>query len=283
MGARLDRRARWALSSIALLVLASIPFWSAAVRFAWPTSAAGDSLHVPILVYHSIAPAHPGQTPMQRQLDVDTGAFRQQMSYLVANRYTAIPLSALVNALDGQGALPLHPVVIAFDDGWLSQYENALPVLQQLHLTATFFIVSKQVGVGPMYMDVDQVKTLLRAGMSIESHSRTHANLTRIPDAQMRDEVASSRKDLQRMFGVPADLIAYPYGAWNPRVVAAVQAAGYRGARAFGGGAWNGASRRYALHSVLVTDDMNAFIRSLGETVIAAQGGAAGLPSAGRR
>ena len=283
VGSRLDRRARWTLIPFALLVLASVPFWSAAVRLVSPGTSASDSLHVPILVYHSIAPPHPGESPTQRQLDVDTSAFRQQMNYLVANRFNVVPLSTLMDALGGQGPLPPRAVVITFDDGWLSQYNNALPVLEQLHLTATFFIVSKQVGMGPLYMDVDQVKSVLRAGMSLQSHSRHHPDLRKLTDAELRDEILGSREDLQKMFGVDADVFAYPYGAWNPRVVAAVQAAGYRGARAFPGGSWNDTSRRYALRSVLVTDDMNAFARALGATAIAMRDSTLRVATAGRR
>ena len=191
------------------------------------------------------------------------------MNFLVANRFNVVPLGTLMNALDGHGTVPPRAVVITFDDGWLSQYDNALPILQQLHLAATFFIISKQVGMGPMYMNLDQVKALQRAGMTLESHSRTHPDLIRVTDAQLTDEVAGSRQDLQKMFGVNADVFAYPYGAWNPRVAAAVKAAGYRAARAFPGGAWNDTTRRFALRSVLVTDDMNAFQRVLGVTVIA--------------
>jgi len=262
-GARIDRRTRWTLVPLLLMLIFSAPIWSAASRFRSAAPAHPDSLRVPILVYHSIAPAHPGQSAEQRLLDVDTAMFRRQMSYLAANRYNVIPLGMLLDALQGQGSLPPRSVVITFDDGWLSQCEHALPVLEQLHFTATFFVITLQVGRGSMYMGLDDLKELQRAGMTIASHSRTHPNLTKVSDAQLREEVLGSRKDLQKMLGVTPDLFAYPYGSWNRRVAAAVQAAGYRAARAYPGGAWNDATDRYALHSVLATGDMDAFERAL--------------------
>jgi peptidoglycan/xylan/chitin deacetylase (PgdA/CDA1 family) len=267
-GARIDRRTRWTLVPLLLIVVFSAPIWSAATRFRSAASAHPDSLRVPILVYHSIAPAHPGQSAEQRLLDVDTAMFRRQMSYLAANRYDVIPLGTLIDALQGSGRLPARPVVITFDDGWLSQYEHALPVLEQMHFTATFFVISLQVGRGSMYMGVDDIKSLQKAGMTIASHSRTHPNLTRVSDAQLREEVLGSRQDLQKMLGVAPDLFAYPYGSWNRRVAAAVQAAGYRAARAYPGGPWNDATDRYALHSVLATGDMEAFERALGSPAL---------------
>src|SRR5215510_1593467 len=63
----------------------------------------GASIRVPILVYHSIAPHHIGQTGEQRELDVDTALFRAQMNYIARVKHPVVPFSALVDALDGKG------------------------------------------------------------------------------------------------------------------------------------------------------------------------------------
>jgi len=268
--ARIDRRTRWTLVPLLVIVVFWSPIWSAAVRFRSPASVASDSLRAPILVYHSVAPTHEGQTAEQRLLDVDPATFQRQMSYLEQNKYTVISLSTLVDALQGHGSLPARPVVITFDDGWLTQYQNALPILEQMHFTATFFVITRQVGQGSMYMNLDDLKALQAAGMTIASHSRTHPNLVGVSDSQLRDEVAGSRQDLQKMLGITTELFAYPYGSWNKRVASAVKAAGYGAARAYPGGSWNDVTDRFALHSVLATDDMAAFERELGASVIAA-------------
>jgi len=142
-------------------------------------------------------------------------AFREQMTYLAVNKFNVISLGTLTEALAGRGNVPARSVVITFDDGWLDQYTNALPILRANHYTATFFVISRQVGRGPKYMSLDEVKTLQREGMTIASHSRTHANLINASDAQLRDEIVGSREDLQKMLGVAPDLFAYPYGSWN--------------------------------------------------------------------
>jgi peptidoglycan/xylan/chitin deacetylase (PgdA/CDA1 family) len=222
-----------------------------------------DSVRVPILVYHSIAPHHPGQSVEQRELDVDTAAFKAQMQYLAERRYNVIPLSTLVAALERNEPVPERAVVITFDDGWRTQYEYALPLLRQFHLTATFFIITKGVGVDPGYMTWEEIKELQAAGMMVGAHTRRHPKLTD-PGVPINDEVVGSRDDLQRNLGAAPDLFAYPYGAWDERIAAAVKAAGFRAARGLAGGEWNTASNLYALHSVLVTDDMTLFERALG-------------------
>jgi len=279
----MDRRTRWTLGPLLALLIVSVPLWSAASRLRWYSKSSSDAgpVIVPILVYHSIAPTHPGQNKEQRLLDVDTGVFRQQMDYLVANKYNVVPLSEVVDAVQGRGSVPPNSVAITFDDGWLSQYEHAVPILEQLHFPATFFVVTHQVGQGTLFMGLDELKALQKAGMTLASHTQTHPDLTKVSAEQLHDEVVGSRQDMQRMFGVTTDLFAYPYGAWNSRVAAEVQGAGYRAARALGGGIANGSADEYALHSVLATDDMAAFQRELHGQTIAARGAPSRVPSGG--
>jgi peptidoglycan/xylan/chitin deacetylase (PgdA/CDA1 family) len=119
-------------------------------------------------------------------------------------------------------------------------------------------------------MKLGDLKALQREGMTIASHTQTHPDLSKVSAAQLRDEVVGSRQDLQKMLGVTTDLIAYPYGCWNDRVAAVVKSAGYRAARALGGGISNSSATEYSLHSVLATDDMAAFARDLHGSLIGA-------------
>lgn len=66
------------------------------------------------------------------------------------------------------------------------------------------------------------------AGMTIGSHSKTHAFLTKENAQRVREEVRDSRIALQKNLGIDADLFAYPGGDFNETVVDAVHAAGYR-------------------------------------------------------
>lgn len=224
---------------------------------------APDSIRIPILVYHSVAGHHPGQTPDQLKMDVDTAAFREQMSYLAEHKYSVISLAALIDALEGRTPLRDHAVVITFDDGWETQYEHAFPVLKQFGFTATFFIITKPIGHSSLYLTWDQIREMRDAGMTIGSHTRTHPTLTS-PDVSLPDEIANSRQDLERNLGTAPDYFAYPYGTWDAQVVAAVRAAGYKGARMSPRGPWNTPADLFTLRSVLVTDDMDAFRATLG-------------------
>ena len=223
-----------------------------------------DSVRVPILVYHSIAPHHAGQTTDQRELDVDPAVFHAQMSYIAQAKHPVISLSSLVDAIEGRVTLPPRAVVITFDDGWQSQYDDAFRVLKQHGFTATFFVYTSAIGNGPAFMTWDELRELQQAGMTIGAHSRTHPEMTK-KGVSLANEVDGSRADIQKNLGTTPDLFAYPYGDWDERVASAVRAAGFRAARGMGDGPLNTHATLFALKCVLTTDDMQAFERDLGD------------------
>lgn len=76
-------------------------------------------------------------------------------------------------------------------------------------------------------MDRTQVLEWLSLGHEIGAHTLTHARLTQIPLSRAREEIHSSKKKLEDLFGVPVRHFAYPYGDRNLQVAAIVQEAGF--------------------------------------------------------
>ena len=82
-----------------------------------------------------------------------------------------------------------------------------------------------------LVMTWDHVRSLARAGMDVESHSRRHRVLETLSAADLRDELEGSRSDLETELGRPVRAIAYPVGrriARHTRIRQAIAAAGYR-------------------------------------------------------
>jgi peptidoglycan/xylan/chitin deacetylase (PgdA/CDA1 family) len=74
----------------------------------------------------------------------------------------------------------------------------------------------------------EMVADMHRAGITIGSHTRTHARLTHESPDRIAEELASSRAELERRLGAPVRHFAYPDGGFDPAVVDGVAAAGYR-------------------------------------------------------
>jgi peptidoglycan/xylan/chitin deacetylase (PgdA/CDA1 family) len=188
--------------------------------------AAARRMPVPILMYHVVSAAAPGVA--NAQLWVGRDVFAAEMRALRRAGYHGITLRQAFDAWQSGGPLPRRPVVVSFDDGYLSHYTHARPVLRGLGWPGVLNLELRNLGPGGL--TTHEVRGLLAAGWELDSHTLTHPDLTTVDAARLRSELVSSRREIHRRFGVPADFFCYPAGRYDARVVAAVRAAGYRGA-----------------------------------------------------
>src|SRR5262249_47294005 len=151
---------------------------------------------------------------------------------------TFVPLSRVVDTLRGEDTLPPGATVLTFDDGWATQYANALPVLLVERVPATFFVITRYLSTIAGYMTWEQVKAIKDAGFEVECHTQTHPSLDLLQarnEGAAEAEIWESLAILEGKLGHSRRLLAYPNGRWNAAVVALV-ARVYRGAAATGGG-----------------------------------------------
>ncbi len=196
------------------------------------------AMPIPILMYHNIAPA-PRELKRWRSLYVHPRSFARQMALLKRLGYRGLSMSAAMPYLRGerQGRV----VAITLDDGYLDNLENALPVLQRHGFSATCYAVSgalgrwndwdaAKLGVRKPMMDVTQLRAWHEGGMEVGAHTRTHPRLSQCSDAQLRDEIAGNKAELEDAIGAAVPQFCYPYGDHDDRVVAATREAGYMAA-----------------------------------------------------
>jgi peptidoglycan/xylan/chitin deacetylase (PgdA/CDA1 family) len=129
-------------------------------------------------------------------------------------------------------------VGITIDDGYVNNFEHALPILQSAGFTATSFVVSGQlggsnvwdasIGIAPArLMNVPQLRAWLDAGMDVGAHTRNHVDLTECDPVRARAEIVQSRQDLEQALGMPIRSFCYPYGAYREEHVEMARAAGF--------------------------------------------------------
>lgn len=219
--------ARRALSAW-ILVLFSVALHAA------PRPAEAEPPAATILCYHIV------ESPVAPRMHIDRETFRQHLRYLEMTGYNVIPLQHLYEYVVGKRAsIPKNAVVITIDDGWRSTYTEAFPELQKRKFPFTVFIYPNIIGKTSIALTWDQIREMSAAGVDIQSHSLSHAFLTkrkhRSKSAQayaewLQKELLQSRRILEKETGRKVRFLAYPYGDYDDRVVEASAKAGYLGA-----------------------------------------------------
>jgi peptidoglycan/xylan/chitin deacetylase (PgdA/CDA1 family) len=134
----------------------------------------------------------------------------------------------LASRLGGEGAPFQEPLLVSFDDGHISHYELALPLLEKYSCKAIFFVVAGRIGQRKDFMTWNHLKELIALGHRVESHSWSHVFLTSASDSELRDEVRGSKEVIEDRLGAPVRALSAPHGRWDRRVAEACEVAGYR-------------------------------------------------------
>jgi peptidoglycan/xylan/chitin deacetylase (PgdA/CDA1 family) len=117
---------------------------------------------------------------------------------------------------------------VTFDDGERSQHQNALPLLAEYGIKATYFVTPGLIGTAAKFLGWDELHALQAAGHSIQSHGWSHQFLTFCSEAELAHELRASKQSLEDTLGNAVEEISVPGGRWDRRVVQACTAAGYR-------------------------------------------------------
>ena len=116
---------------------------------------------------------------------------------------------------------------VTFDDGHISNFEYALPLLQARNLQALFFITVGWTGQKPGYMGWNELRSLHAAGQGIGAHGWTHTLLTHCSDKELQTELGTARMALEDKLGASITTMSLPGGRYDRRVLAACEQAGY--------------------------------------------------------
>ncbi|MBI4774278.1 MAG: polysaccharide deacetylase family protein [Deltaproteobacteria bacterium] len=184
---------------------------------------------VPILVYHRFGEV------CRDSLCVAADVFDEQMRFLSDNGYSVIALKDFYDFCRLEKTIPKKSVVLTVDDGYRSFYDVAWPILRKYGYTATLFVYTDFVESGKRALRWDELKELKEAGCEIESHSKSHADLTSkgagmTPEqylAWVTQELTAPKRIIEEHLDHQTVFLAYPFGRTNPSVVKAAENAGY--------------------------------------------------------
>ena len=121
----------------------------------------------------------------------------------------------------------LPDVVITFDDGHLSNYDIAMPLLAERGLRAYVFVTGEFVGRRPHFCHAEHLAKMANHGMEIGSHGMTHRFFDDLADLDAERELRQSMEQLAEQTGQPIESISFPGGRYSQRTLEIARSAGY--------------------------------------------------------
>jgi peptidoglycan/xylan/chitin deacetylase (PgdA/CDA1 family) len=193
-------------------------------------------MFVPVFFYHKISKPWPdarvrgGFTPPRR--------FFKQMSYLKKEGFVFYTASELIQYFQQHGAFPPKGIALTLDDGWKDNYTNGFPVLKQLGIKATIFIIPSSIGrvfngaAAPgeqphAHLTRDEILEMAQHGIEFGSHTMNHRWLNELPEPEVRSEVEDAKWEIENLLQKPCLTFAYPAGFYSETAQRAVEQAGH--------------------------------------------------------
>jgi peptidoglycan/xylan/chitin deacetylase (PgdA/CDA1 family) len=147
------------------------------------------------------------------------------------NLATPISLPEAVELLDSSGRVDGRYFCVTFDDGYKNCVTNALPILAEHAVPAAFFIPTAFVGAATEerqpallgrlaaydrslteFLDWEDCRQLVAAGMTIGSHSVSHPRLIDLPASEVEHELRASKETIEQQLGVECRDFSCPKG-----------------------------------------------------------------------
>ena len=174
-----------------------------------------EPVQIPILMYHAVHVMDPSEAS-NANLIVDPDLFEAQIKALSkAGCYFLTPEEAYKAFTEN--ALPAKKVVwLTFDDGNEDFYTIAYPILKKYKAKATNNIITGFVKKGNAgNLTVKQMKEMMAHGMSFQSHTVNHPDLSTTDKATQKVELTDSIDFLENKLNTKVNTIAYPSGRYN--------------------------------------------------------------------
>jgi peptidoglycan/xylan/chitin deacetylase (PgdA/CDA1 family) len=177
--------------------------------------------HITVLLYHRFDES---AFPTTNTTSAD---FSRQMEYLRTNNYRVLSMDELAQCVEGKLPVPEKGVVITIDDGYLSEYTKAVPLLRKYRYPFCIFVFTNGVG-ARNYMSAGQLRQLRSWGGEVGCHTRTHPRLVDLSEDEMEKEIQGSKEILERTLGCRVKYFAYPFGQYDAVSRAIAKRTGFR-------------------------------------------------------
>lgn len=184
---------------------------------------------IPVLCYHNLATAEE-KTNFESEKDwiIDVKNFEEQLKYFKKHNYKTLTMEEFYEWKQGMLNLPQKSVLITFDDGFLSNYRYAFPLLKKYNMNATVFLIGEYVqnatqtdwdGNIKTYMPLELVENSKEEYPNIDFCSHTyglhyHNSINDVSKEQMEKDFSVFNNNIAN-----TKFLAYPFGQYNENLI----------------------------------------------------------------
>ena len=182
-----------------------------------------DDSECVLLLYHRFSDEEPKSTSTSPKV------FRSHLEYLIENEYKVLPLSDVVQRLKAQEKLPKKCVSLTADDGFLSFYTEAYPLLVKYQLPMSVFVSTESIDKSYELMMSWQQLREMSGLVDVYNHSIKHLHLVDQDALTLQNEITLAQERITKELGIEDKFFAYPYGEFDDNTYSLLNSLGYIG------------------------------------------------------
>ena len=162
-----------------------------------------------VIYYHDIVKGE-GYSYMR----TNVGVFKSQMQYLKDNGYETLRFDDLNT--DNKIEYKKKRVIIAFDDGWLSNYTEIFDFMKAKGLKYNVFLAVGLIGQDKRYLTWDMIREMHESGIcGFGTHTYSHVDLSEITSEYYSQEVKKADETFSSELGYSPKDFCYPFGKYS--------------------------------------------------------------------
>ncbi len=119
-------------------------------------------------------------------------------------------------------------ILLTIDDGFLSFYQNAWPILKERKIPFILFVSTREVGAFN-YMTWEQIKEIKKEDfVTIGNHSHTHEYLVDENNKSIQADIQKSINIFKEKLGENSDFFSYPFGEYSVNFKNIIKSLGFK-------------------------------------------------------
>jgi peptidoglycan/xylan/chitin deacetylase (PgdA/CDA1 family) len=201
---------------------------------------------VPIFMYHQVKNGNYGKDV------ISPSEFQSDLKYLAENNYTTITMTELIDFVYNGKKLPEKPIILSFDDGYLSTYKYVFPLLKEYNMKIVLSIIGKgtedfskveDININYSHVTWDQVIEMHNSGLvEIQNHSydlhkvcsgrygcgQKTSEADNHYEKVLMEDVYTLQNKIKLITDHTPNTFTYPYGKYNENTEVIMKKLGFK-------------------------------------------------------